>query len=167
MLGRRPFQYNMLLRVRKRQEDVCAQVLASTRRDLRVAEHRREEIEREQMQMLEDAGKAAASGVSASDIRRFYQYERHLAYVATRTDARIRELQNEVDKRRLDLDEAMKRRRILERLKERRQAALQAGLLKDEQAMSDEVATSHVALDRSLSRAAAAHARDLTERGTL
>ncbi len=165
MPRRKPFQYDTLLRVRKRQEDIRAQALAAALRDQHAAEHRRAEITRDQVRALERASETASQEFTASDVRRFFQYERHLAHLATQTDAAIRELRGEAGKRRAELEEAMKRRRILERLEERQQGAFLAELNKEEQAMGDEVATNYAAIARSRARKASTGETAATERG--
>jgi flagellar FliJ protein len=146
MPRRRPFRYDMLLRVRQRQEEVQAVLLASTRGEIRSAEHERADIVREQIAMLDEAGKAAEREFDASDVRRYYQYERHLARLAVEKDADLARLAAVEEDRRAELEEAMKRRRIVERLKERRQREFFAELNKEEQAASDEVATNQAAM---------------------
>ncbi len=148
MPRRRPFRYDTLLRVRQRQEEIKATSLGSTRRAIRTAEHQRVEIVREQMTMLEEAGKAAEREFDASDVRRYYQYERHLARLAVEKDADLAQLRKVEQDRRAELEEAMKQRRVVERLKERRQRAFLAELNKEEQAFNDEVATNQAAMAR-------------------
>lgn len=160
----KPFQYQTLLRVRKRQEDLCAQALAAVRRERDAAEKTRKDIERDQARMLAEASEATERGGEAGAIRRFYQYERHLADLATRTDARILELRAETDKRRAALEDAMKRRRTIERLEERHDRAVQNVILKNEQALADEAAISQVARSIGLRAADAALVRQTGER---
>ncbi len=148
MLRRRHFQYQTLLRVRERQTDLHAMMLADAQRDLQVAERCRETLEAERKRMLERISQstAPAKSVSASDVRRYYQYERHLAARITDTDALIAERRLIVEQRRAELEEAMKRQRILERLKERQTQEFQAAVYHQEQAISDEAATNYAAV---------------------
>ena len=148
MPRRKPFQYDTLLRVRRRQEDLRAQALAAVRRDLEAAESHRADIANERMCTLRRASETASRGFTASDVRRFFQYERHLALLGTEADARIRELREAVAGRREELEEAMKQRRIVEGLREQRQTAFLRELNKEEQAMADEVASNAAALER-------------------
>lgn len=161
----KPFQYNTLLRIRKRQEDLRAQALAAARRDVRGVERRLDEIGLEQTRTLMRAGKRASRGFTASDVRRYYQYERYLAHLATQSDAELAELRVQAQERRQELGDAMKRRRILERLKERRQQAFETELNKEMQAMADEVATNYAAIARSERRRAATEEAAGTHRG--
>jgi len=161
MPRRKPFRYGTLLRVRRRQEDLRAQALATARREHHGAERRRDELGREQERVLACAGTRSSGRFRASDVRRYFQYERHLARLATETDALVHELRDRVAQRRGELEEAMKRRRILERLEARQQGAFASALAKEEQAMIEESATNHAAFARGRAKATIA-----TERGT-
>ncbi|MDQ1258021.1 MAG: Flagellar FliJ protein [Candidatus Hydrogenedentes bacterium] len=144
----KPFQYDTLLRIRRRQEDLRAQALATTQRDIRAAEAQRDELNEQRRRTLDRAGEAVKTKFNAGDVRRYYQYERYLAHLASETDAKIAQLRREADKRRAELDSAMKRRRVIEKLKERREEAFQTEMNKDQQKMIDEAATIRAALAR-------------------
>ena len=161
----RGFQYGTLLRVRKRQEDLCAETLAAKRREVAAAQAQRASIGREQERVLLEAGQRARRRFLADDVRRYYLYERHLAQQAVHTDARIVELGREAQARRAELEEAMKRRRILERLQERQDGACRAHLAKDERDREDETAANHEAAARARARGAAAETPS-AQRGT-
>ncbi|HOZ47408.1 MAG TPA: flagellar FliJ family protein [Candidatus Hydrogenedentes bacterium] len=158
MAKAKPFRYDTLLRIRKRQEDRCAQSLAEAHRSLGAAERRREAMRMERRRALDKAGEAAVDRFDASDIRRYYQHERHLTHMVTKTDADIVNLKETVRRRRMDLDEAMTRRRALERLRERRQAAYWKEVAKEWQKASDELATNRSAMEGITERRAAVHA---------
>lgn len=155
MPERKPFQYKTLLRIRKRQEDLRAQALAEARRNVNAAIRRRDEIALEQTRALEQAGTRTASRFNASDVRRYFQYERHLAQLGDETEALIAKLTAVEEERREELDAAMKKRRILERLKERQERAYATELNKEAQAMTDEVATNYAAIAGRENRRAA------------
>ncbi len=148
MALRRPDRYNTLLRIRKRQEDLRAYALAASRRDLQLARDERARIVEEQQQMLARAGELAQRGFDASDVRRYYQYERHLARLGDVKDASIRQLEQATEERRAELEEATKAKRIVEKLVERKMDVYQHELRKLEQKTLDEVATSYAARDR-------------------
>ncbi len=167
MPRRRPFQYDALLRVRQRQEDVCAQEMAAAQRDVRDAEHQRDAIAREKIHVLENAGTQVMNLFAADDVRRYYQYERHLAFLATKTDARLHQLRQSAEERRAELENAMKRRRTIERLKERRQHDFLAELEKDEQAAIDEAASNYAAMKRHRVDEDAGEAGTRTKRGVV
>jgi len=161
----RGFQYGTLLRVRKRQEDLCAETLAIKRREVAAAQAQRASIGREQERTLLEAGQRARQRFLADDVRRYYVYERHLAQQAVHTDARIAELGREAQAHRAALEEAMKRRRVLERLEERLDGAYRAHLAKEERGREDETATNHEAVARAQARRAPSETPS-AERGT-
>ena len=148
MPRRRRFRYDTVLRVRKRQEELKAAALGETCRAISAAEQAREEIIQQQIRTLHDAGKAASHRFAAADVHRYYLYERFLARRAVDKDATLAQLRDEEAQRRFELEEAMKRKRIIERLKERQHRALLAEVNKEEQAVTDEAATNHAAIAR-------------------
>lgn len=148
MLRKRLQQHLTLQRIRKRQEDIKAQALAVAHRDVRIAKSEREEMISEQQHMLKMAGSALSTEFDTDDIRRYYQYERHLARLVDDKDVEIHELKAKASERRGELEEAMMRRRIIERLNERRYNAFMKEMRKAEQKFNDEVATNRSAIGR-------------------
>ena len=78
----------------------------------------------------------------------YYRYERHLARLAVEKDAHIAELKTAETKRRAELEDAFKSRRMVEKLSEKEIAAYRAVVGKNEQAVLDETATNHAAMSR-------------------
>jgi flagellar export protein FliJ len=142
----RAFRYETLLRIRKRQEDLRAAALAVARRNVHNAEEQRARLSEEQRVTLERAKDLARDEFDASDVRRYYQYERHLAQLAVAKDAEIRSLTVVAESRRAELEDATKRKRIVEKLKEHQNAAYEKHVLKQEQRLTDEVATNYAAM---------------------
>jgi len=147
-----PSHYDTLLRVRQRQEDLRAQALAVALRDVRAAERERAELAERQRQALAAAGVHARDRFNPDQVRLYYQYERHLARRIDEKDASIHAFRGVAERRREELDEAMKRRRIIEKLKERLERAYAAHRVKQEQTLSDEVATNYAAFARGRGR---------------
>jgi len=148
MAARHATRYDTLLRVRQRQEELKALALAEVRREIRSVEMQREEILRQQRQMLEEATGRARGEFRAEDVRGYYQYERHLARLAVEKDARLGELRALEEKRRQELEQALKERRMIEKLNEKELAVHRAAVSKKEQAALDESATNHAAMSR-------------------
>lgn len=142
------FRLETLLRVRKLQEDLKSQVLAEVRRDIRLTTRQREEIAALQRATFEAAGHAARHKFDASDVHRYYQYERHLARMADEKDAVIAQLRQREEHALDELSDAMKRKRTVERLKERSQGVHAALVNKEEQKATDETATNKAAVFR-------------------
>ncbi len=148
MPRRRPFRYEALLRVRQHEEDFKAQALAAVRRDIGAAKRQRAEIELQQRTMLEQAGRLAREKLDAAAVHGYYQYERHLARLAVEKDAELAELRGLEDTRRGELEDAMRRRRIVERLKERQNKTFWEEVDKEQRKFADEVATNRAAMMR-------------------
>ncbi len=145
MAAAKPFRYGTLLRVRQRQEDAKSTALAQMRRAVRSAEEQHREIVGQQLAAFESAAALACEQFDASDIRRYFVYERHLSRLAVEKDAEIAHLRREEDERRSDLEEAMKRRKVLEKLKSRKDEALKYMLGQEEQKRVDEAAVNRAA----------------------
>ncbi len=141
-------RYDTLLRVRRRQEELKAQALAEVRREIERVTLERDELARQQQLALEKAEVRDGSVFRADEVQAYYQYERHLARMAVEKDARIRELGDLAEQRRMELDEALKQRRMVEKLAEREAALRHAATQKKEQANLDEAATNQAALER-------------------
>ena len=133
-------RFKTLVRVRKRQEDRQAQELSVLHRQIQAAEVERGTMERHQIDMLKRAAELTREKFDATDIQRYYQYERHLSRLVAEKDAEIAELSDAEAEKRLELQEAMKRRRMAERLDERREEAFDAVVRKNSQKLSDEIA---------------------------
>ncbi len=142
----RPFRFETLLRVRSLQEDQKAQDLAEVRRQIALNEEQRAGIQREQMRMLREAGERAQEGAEPRDIQRYYHYERYLARLAVEKDATLHELRRTAEERRAELEEAMKKRKVVERIQEKNRAALNAQTLGDEQKLTDEISANRAAM---------------------
>jgi len=139
------FRYGALLRVRRRQEEIKALALAHVRGEIRRAEDQRAFVLGEQRRILEEAGRAAQKEFDAADVHRYYQYERHLARLAVEKDADLAQLRRTEETRRAELEDAMKRKRIVERLEERYAEALAFEFRREEQKFTDEVASNQAA----------------------
>jgi len=138
---RKPGHFATLLRVRKRVEELKAQALAATRGKIYAARNQRAAIAEEQKETLMRAGALLRETFDASDVRRYYQFERHLARLAVRKDAEIRSLERTATGQRKELEEAVKGRRVAEKLEDRTKAAYEDFVRKEEQKLVDELAS--------------------------
>lgn len=145
MPERRWRKYEVLLRVRQRQERLKAQALAEVLRGIRSEEAQREAIAEQQKKVLMDAGATAREEFMAAQVHAFFQFERHLAGQAVEKDATIRRLRDVEEGRRAELELAMKRRRMIERLSDRARLAYVESMRKAEQKQSDENAGNYAA----------------------
>ena len=115
---RRLERYATLARVRKHQEEQKAQVLAQARRVVRGLEEQRRELEAYRERVLERAADQASGPVEAQ-MRALYLFERHLGRLADEKDVEIDAGVSDAEERRSEFEEAVKQRRIIERLIEK------------------------------------------------
>ncbi len=120
--------------------------LAQMRRAVRVAEQQRNEITEQQVLALTTASELSREEFDASEIRRYFSYERHLSRLAVEKDSQLAHLRTQEQGRQAELEDAVKSRRILERLKERKDKAYQFALGKEEQKRLDEAAVTRAAM---------------------
>lgn len=139
-MPRGPFPYADLLRIRRRQEDLRAQALAAAQREVAIATAQRDALAAEQRRVLEEAERTAQHHFDAADVRRYYQYERHLARLRDEKDADIHRLRRDAAERRVQLMASRKLRRMVEKLDEWQRAAYWQARWKAEQKMLDEIA---------------------------
>ncbi|GMV99641.1 MAG: hypothetical protein AMXMBFR84_07800 [Candidatus Hydrogenedentota bacterium] len=150
MAKSKAFEYGTLLRVRKRQEDLKAQRLAEVHREIQSNVVQRNQIEVEQIHTLETIAEKSKKQIDPRQVKAYYQYERYLARLSVEKDAEIARLKGIEDQRRQELVEAYKKRRMLERLKERRDAAYQLESSKVEQKRIDETGSNRASRARTL-----------------
>ena len=139
-----------LLRVRRNEEERRARDAAVARQTLAAAELTRLGIEQAQTAALNEAGRRISQPqFDSSDVRAYYQYERHLAKSLDTCDADIRELGRALASRQEALLAAAARRRMIELLRERRLLERAQRLRKLEQQASDEVAVARARMGRA------------------
>ena len=144
-MPRRPRQYDVLLRIRQLQQHLQSQVLAEARRAVGLAEQERATMSEQRVAILAEAGELAHDDVDTSELRSYFQYERILMRMINAKDAEIHHLQGEAEQQRLELENRMKRRRVVEKLRERKLQAYMDAVRRDEQKFSDEMATNAAA----------------------
>ena len=146
--------YNLLVRVRKRREDVQATQLAETRQSIHACTVSRDGLLAQRRAQLETAMARTHSDFDASDVRRFYQHERHLAQLSDLKDAELHGLEQKAESERGELEAAMKSRKVAEGLQERKTAQYREALDKEEKQQLDEAALMHRTYSRSQGEAA-------------
>ena len=140
MLHHRLFRYETLLRVRKIREDQQAQRLAEVRHAIARAEQELRSLQDEQARVFADVAQSARDHFDAADIQYLYNYERFLARRAVECDARIASLRRLERERLAELETANRRKRVVERLKERHLSLFRSEWNAFEQKIADEVA---------------------------
>ena len=159
MKAKRPERYETLGRVRKHQEQQRAQALAKARRRVRALEEQCRELESYQRRILEEAERHSAEP-KARRMEALYQFQRHLGQLADKKEAEIDGLLREVEERRLAFDEAVKNRRIIERLVERAEENTRKHFARRTQSLQDEFASVHFARESMSQRRESEAERD-------
>jgi flagellar export protein FliJ len=139
-MAEQPGPLATLLRVRRRMEDIKARALAREQREAARLDAERQAMVAEQRRTLDAARVAVGEMFDASEVRRHYQYERYLARCVDAKDAQIRAQARVVAQRRDELTEAMKDRKKIEKLRERKLRVFFQMQRKQEQMLLDEVA---------------------------
>jgi len=100
------------------------------------------EIENEKRAAYREKFKHHHAGTDISLLRQFEEYISALRAAVTKTENKIKELENKADKKRNEVVEASKEKKILEKLKERDFGEFKKIVLKNEQDVLDEIAIS-------------------------
>lgn len=133
--------YNVMFRVRKLEEEACARDMALAHQAAMQGHRLRDSLEETRREALETAAqRLAAPEIDASDMRAYYQYERHLARAIDHQDADNRKLDRKLSEERERLHAAAVQRRIIERLNEREAERLLKEAAVQEQKRLDEAA---------------------------
>jgi flagellar FliJ protein len=134
------FKLESLLQHRKHVEDVFQRELADTLKLL-------EEEKRALMQMVtnrghieEDLKQRLEHDLAAAEMLSFHKYLDRLALDITVQKARVSEAEKRFEQKRLSLTEAVKDRKIMDKLKEKQLAAETERMQKQEQGFMNEVA---------------------------
>ena len=140
-----PLRYKMLLRVRKMQEGLRAQEFAQALCRTRDLEKQKRDLDDYQPQVLERAGTEATARFVARRVRSLYQFERHLGRLADRKDVEVANQRKVADARWTELEDTIKKRRIVERLIEKTQQQRDYWFNRLEQRLHDELSAIHFA----------------------
>jgi len=133
-------RYEVLLRVRKRQEDIKAQALAVKRNEHAALRRQRRELDERRRTMLKEADIPRGARVDPVRLQAVYQFERHLARRADAKDAEIAVHAGVVQAARAELESALAQKRIMEKLIERAETIERAAALRRQQRWHDESA---------------------------
>lgn len=143
-----PNRYASILRIRQQAEDRQAQSLVAIRQELDRAHRQRTSLEQARQSALEQAGATMRGHFDASDIRGYYQFERHIAHLRDEKDSEIQALRQHESEQQALLETATRNRRVAERLHGRRWERYRSYLREEERKILDETATMYAARAR-------------------
>jgi flagellar export protein FliJ len=138
MASGRLTRYGVLLRVRKRQEDVKAQAVAIAHSEHAALRRQRRELDERRKALMKAASVAKGAVFEPVRIESLYQYERHLGRRTDAKDAEIALHAVTVQAVRAELESAMSQKRIMEKLIERAEKTERAEAVRREQRWHDE-----------------------------
>lgn len=134
------FKFEPLLNHRRYQEEVLQKELADLKKRLQSEQHqlrRLKKKKRRNVQLLEARQK---QGRPASELKLYVDFIDHLTAELKAQAERVMEAQRRFDATRQELMAAMKKRKVLEKLKEKGQQAYEQTQSKKERSLLDDVA---------------------------
>ena len=139
------FKLEALLTHRRHQEDACQKALAQVQRQLAAEQlklRRKKEEKRENLRRLQ---RIQQKNTNVSAIILHVNYISQLTKNIDDQNLFVREITKKVNKKRKELIAAMKKRKTLEKLKERQWQAYQKKMLLNERKFMDEIASTRYA----------------------
>jgi flagellar FliJ protein len=141
----RNFRLEPVLRVRKHREDHAQIELAKSRALLEKAQQELARTEETRSRVEAKLQRKLCSSVTVSDVLIFQRYLDRLLQEVETGQKKVAEAREALEQRRLELTEKMKDRKVIDRLKENRDAAEQSAANRHEQAFINEVAVNRFA----------------------
>ncbi|MFP6582272.1 MAG: flagellar FliJ family protein [Candidatus Hydrogenedentota bacterium] len=142
-------RFQDLCELRRRQENLKAQVYATALRQVNTAESERGNLQRTQIAMLSSAAVAKGEVINLDQQRSRYRYERYLATRIVEQDAVIHELKEVAEGSRVDMHESAKLRKMMETLAEKSQVSVDHEVKRQERLAMDETASMRAAASRA------------------
>lgn len=134
------FRLEPVLRVRKRTEEKLQRELAQCRLEWEGACSHLATLEEEQRRYRRELGEKRLRGMTVGELELYDAYLQRLRDERVGQEARVRELGAAVEGKRLELVEAAKRKKILERLKAKQEEIYGEEELRRENRVLDEIA---------------------------
>ena len=142
------FNLEPLLNHRRYQEEILQKELAGLKKCLVEEKHRLRALRKKRRKYLLQFQKKQKAGRPASEIKLYFDFVAHFSEKIDVQHHKVLEAERNFNLKRLDLIEAMKRRKTLERLKEKGWNTYQREQLKKERNLIDEVASLRYQLNR-------------------
>ncbi len=150
-LRRFKFRYEALLLYRKRILDRLAQDLAELQREIRAEDSRRAELVQLERLCIQDFSENCHGDLDVFSLRDYQAYMVRLRGIVEKLTARIVELRDGEEAKRVEVVEASKRKKTVERLRERDKADFEKLLTEKERKFLDEVGNVRAAVrDRAV-----------------
>jgi flagellar FliJ protein len=134
------FKLETLLYHRRYQEEVLQKALADLKKRLLKEQHQLRELRKKKRRNAQLLAAMQRKGRPASELKLYVDFIDHLTAELTAQAKRVMEAQRRFDAARKELMAAMKKRKVLEKLKEKGRRAYEQTQLKKERALLDDVA---------------------------
>jgi len=142
------FRYENLLKIREKEEEQCKNRLASESRDLMVLNQKLDEIEARQKSFLIEVEVAVSEGCSVQKLREAEAEKKWLKETSENQKVLISMKEQAVFEARKTLEEAMKRKKILEKLREYEYEEFQQQIEASEEQLSDQLVSFRDAVNK-------------------
>lgn len=134
------FNLEVVLNHRRYEEEICQKVFAEAKKKLAVEQARLHRKKKEIRRCMRDLQRKQKESKTVSDILLYVNYLKQLSKEIKSQMEKVLAAEKKMIRKRKDLISAMKKRKTLEKLKEKRWIAYQQKTLKQEQKFIDEVA---------------------------
>jgi flagellar FliJ protein len=134
------FKLEPLLNHRRYQEEILQKELADLKKRLQAEQHQLRNLRTKKRRNVQLLTARQRKSRPASELKLYVDYIDHLTVELTVQAERVMEAQRRFDAKRRELMAAMKKRKVLEKLKEKGQRAYEQTQLKKERAVLDDVA---------------------------
>jgi len=135
------FKLEALLKHRRHQEEACQKELAQARRKL---DDEQEELSRKKREHREDIQKLQTKQKESGDVSGIILYINYIQQLSKEIEyqtGRVQEAAKKVDQKRNELILIVKKRKTLEKLKDKEWQTHQQRILQDERKLMDEIAS--------------------------
>jgi len=147
------FRLETVLRLRQREEERAQIAFAQARRRLAAEQAQLRALETDAHLHTELHARRRAAGAEPAEVLRLDDYAQALAQAIWRQEQVVAEAGEEVERRREQLHDAIRRREVLTRLRERRRREhLAAALAEEQKALDDFAVIRYAAADKEAAR---------------
>ena len=134
------FNLESLLNHRRYQEEILQKELADSRKHLAEAQHKLQFIKQKQRKYSRELHQRQKRDGTVSDLIMYFRYIQRLAAELENQKRQVALSKKQFNQKREELVEMMKKRKTLEKLKEKGSKAFEQKMLKSERDLMDEVA---------------------------
>lgn len=135
------FKLEALLKHRRHQEEFCQKELAQVKRQLAGEQRRLHQLKTEQRDHIQKLPGKQRSNMKIADITLSLNYIQKLSENIENQQVCVRDTAKQVDQKRGELIGIVKKRKTLEKLKEKQTKAYQQRIMQDDRKLMDEVAS--------------------------